>query len=79
MLDKLLPNRGNRNTFLTVWLSGIVVAAWIVRGAASGDWSGLEWVAGQVAIVSGASALRARGEYAYVEDQEEEVAASKGN
>ena len=63
MFDRLLPDKGNRNTFLTLWLSTLVVAAWVARGAVSGDWTGLEWLAGAVSVISGASAVRARGEY----------------
>jgi hypothetical protein len=69
-MDKLLPSKGNRNTWLTAMLAVLAVGAWVIRGVVSGDWTGLEWLMGELAVVSGASALRARGEYAYSGDEE---------
>lgn len=63
----MLPQRGNRNTVLTLWLSGLPAVCYILRGALSGDWSGLEWVMGSIGIVSGASAFRATGEYKHAD------------
>jgi len=66
-----LPDKGNRNSLLTLVGMVLPIAAWTCRGFASGDWTGLEWVCGAVAAVSAASSHRARGEYAYVEENVE--------
>lgn len=59
----MLPERGNRNTVLTIWLSTLPAVCFILRGVLSGDWSGFEWVMGSNGLVAGASAFRATGEY----------------
>jgi len=64
MLDKLLPEKGNRNTWLVVVIVVLSVGAWITRGFAVSDWSGFEWLVGEIGLVKAASAFRARGEYA---------------
>ena len=60
---KFLPERGNRNSFLTLWMATLSVAAWAARGIATSDWADFEWLMGALGVISGSSAFRARGAY----------------
>ena len=65
----MTPKKGNRNTTLTGLFGVLAVGTYITKGAASGDWSGFEWVMIALGVVKAASSHRARGEYAYVEER----------